>query len=243
MINVDIFKTLKMGVTNCYLLKCRDGYLLIDTSFPEYFGKFLEELKRIEVDPLEIKYLLLTHHHDDHAGFAARLKEISGCRIIIHNNAIAALRDGVMISTNKPLNWRVNITMAIFNKVKHRNFKIPPVTIDNSDLIINGEEDNIVKQIGLNGKILYTPGHTVDSISVVLSNGDAFVGDTCMNFLNFCGIHYRPIWLYNQELVFNSWTQIIDSGARIIYPAHGKHFNVTELIKYKNIYANKINPI
>ena len=45
--------------------------MAIDTSFAEYYDKFLEKLQVINIDPSEIKYLLLTHHHDDHAGFAA----------------------------------------------------------------------------------------------------------------------------------------------------------------------------
>jgi len=226
-----------MGPTNCFLIKIRDGYLAIDTSFADYYEKFLKSLVKREIDPSEIRYLLLTHHHDDHTGFAAQLKEKNSCRIIVHEKAVVALKTGEMISMNKPLNRRVAITMAIFNKIKHRNFKIRPIFFTDEDIIITGDDSEILTEIGIEGKIICTPGHTVDSISVILANGDAFVGDVCMNFLNFCGIHYRPIWLYDPGLVFRSWRKIIENGARTIYPAHGKPFTVEDLIRSEKRYA------
>jgi glyoxylase-like metal-dependent hydrolase (beta-lactamase superfamily II) len=233
---------IKMGATNCYLIKCEKGYMLIDTSFPIYYERFIKELNRLNVDVSEIKYLLLTHHHDDHAGFAAKMKEIAGCRLIVHKNSVEPLRSGSMIYMNHPLNIRVKITMAIFNKLKKRTFRIDPVILDDEDIVYTGEDDRLLNNIGIDGKIIYTPGHTIDSISVVLDSGDAFVGDICMNFLNFCGIHYRPIWLYDEALVLDSWRKIIGSGARTIYPAHGEPFTVDGLIRYEKLYAAKCRP-
>ncbi len=237
MTNVNMPIILKMGQTNCYLLKCRDGYMAIDTSFPTFYGKYVEGLKKIDIDPSEIKYLLLTHHHDDHAGFAAELKEKTGCKIIAHKNSVDMLKSGSMLFMNKPLNRRVEVTMAVFNKLKKRRFTIRPVTLGENDIIVDGENNDVLRQIGIDGKIIHTPGHTIDSISVILDNGDAFVGDICMNFLNFCSIHYRPIWLYNPGLVFESWGKIIESGAREVYPAHGKPFAVDRLVHYKKLYS------
>ena len=34
---------------------------------------------------------------------------------------------------------------------------------------------------GIPGKIIYTPGHSMGSVSVLLDNGEAFVGDLAMN--------------------------------------------------------------
>jgi glyoxylase-like metal-dependent hydrolase (beta-lactamase superfamily II) len=41
-----------------------------------------------------INYLLLTHHHNDYAGFAARLVKETGCKVIVHKNAIIPLSKG-----------------------------------------------------------------------------------------------------------------------------------------------------
>jgi glyoxylase-like metal-dependent hydrolase (beta-lactamase superfamily II) len=107
------------------------------------------------------------------------------------------------------------------------------------DIIIDGDNNDVLQQIGIDGKIIYTPGHTIDSISVILANGDAIVGDICMSAMNFCGSHYRPAWVYDQNLVFESWQKLIENGARTIYPTHGKPFTIEELILYKKKYADK----
>ena len=56
------------------------------------------------------------------------------------------------------------------------------------DIIIEGDNDEFLKGIGIDGVILHTPGHTRDSISVLLSDGSAFVGDAAMNFLRWTGV-------------------------------------------------------
>ncbi len=229
-------RTLKIGPTNCYLLKSPEGYLLIDTSFPSCFQLFLKELKKINVDLSEIKYLLLTHSHDDHAGFAAELKEKTNCKIIVHRNSTDSLRKGCIINLGRFLNRRAHIAMSFFNWVKRRNFEYPPVILNDEDIIVGGNHEDLLKTIGIDGRIIYTPGHADDCISVMLANGDAFVGDACMNFLNF--LHYRPIVQYDSDLVFESWRKIIKNGSRTIYPAHGKPFAVEELIHYEKVYAS-----
>ena len=232
---VNEIKTLTLGPTNCYLLKSQEGYLLIDTSLPEYFQAFLKELKKVNVDLSDIKYLLLTHSHDDHAGFAVEVREKTKCKIIAHKNSIESLKQGSIINVGQFLNRQARITMSLYNWMKRRTFEYSPVTLNDEDIIVSGDDEEILKTIGVDGKILYTPGHADDCISVILANGDAFVSDACMSNLGF--LHYRPIEIYNLDSVFESWQKIIEKGARTLYPAHGKPFPVKELIRYKEIYA------
>lgn len=228
-------RTLRFGPTNSYLLKSRDGYLLIDTSYPSCFQPFLKELEKIQVEPSEIKHLLLTHAHDDHAGFADELKKRTNCRIIVHKNAMESLKQGCIVNVGRFLNRRAQVAMAVYNWARRRNFEYPPVTLNDADILVAGDNEDVLKTIGIDGRILYTPGHTDDGISVILANGDAFVGDACMSNLGF--LHYRPIEHYDQGLVFESWRKIIESGAKTIYPGHGKPFPVKELIHYKKMFA------
>jgi glyoxylase-like metal-dependent hydrolase (beta-lactamase superfamily II) len=232
---MDATKALRMGPTNCYLLNSLGGYLLIDTSLPEYLQPFLRELKKVNVDLSEIRYLLLTHSHDDHAGFAAEIKEKTNCRIIVHKNAIDSLKEGCIIKVGRFLDWRAHIVMSLYNWAKRRNFEYSPVTLDDKDIVVAGDDRDILRTIGVDGRIVYTPGHTDDGISVILANGDAFVGDVCMSNLSF--LHYRPIEICDLDLVFESWQKIIEDGAKTIHPGHGKPFSIEALMHYKKIFA------
>jgi glyoxylase-like metal-dependent hydrolase (beta-lactamase superfamily II) len=89
----------------------------------------------------------------------------------------------------------------------------------------------VLKSIGLEGWVLCTPGHTSDSISVILSTGEAFIGDVAMNFLPWCGTHYRPIYIKNIQEVYESWKKLKRYGAKMLYPAHGAPFPIEFLEK------------
>ena len=74
--------------------------------------------------------------------------------------------------------------------------------------------------------MIYTPGHTQGSVSVLLKSGAAFVGDLAMSarFMRLTpGI---PIFAEDLELVKNSWGKLVDSGAKRVFPAHGKPFEI-----------------
>jgi glyoxylase-like metal-dependent hydrolase (beta-lactamase superfamily II) len=228
-------KTLKLGPTNCYFLKAESGYLLIDTSLPEYFEAFQKSLEGVNVNLSEINYLLITHSHDDHAGFAAEIREKTACKIITHMNAVESLKQGTIINVGQFLNRQAHLMMSLYNWTKRRTFEFTPVILTEKDIVIAEDNDEVLRKIGVDGKIICTPGHTDDCISVILASGDAFVSDACMSNLGF--LHYRPIEVSNLKQVFESWQKIIDNGAKTIYPSHGKPFSAEKLVPFKEKYA------
>lgn len=58
---------------------------------------------------------------------------------------------------------------------------------------------------------IYTPGHTNDSISLVLDDGEAFVGDLYPQ---------DQVPLYNNKILTNSWHKLKDNGVSLIHFAH-----------------------
>ncbi len=219
---------LDLGITKCYLLGLQDGYLLIDTGYHGDYAIFKKKLAAINVSMQDIGYLLLTHHHDDHAGFAARLKEETGCRLIVQASSASPLAEGESRDTMKPVNLRIRLLFVIFS-LFHGGFAYPPVHVDEKDLVIHGDDDTVLTSLGISGKILHTPGHCFDSMSVVLSDRRAFVGDAAMNFLPGTGIRHRPIYVESIDQVYESWHRLKKAGATTIYPAHGKPFDAGKL--------------
>ena len=107
---------------------------------------------------------------------------------------------------------------------------------DNRLIVINDDNKEEIEKI-LNGKILYTPGHTLDSISLKI-NDIVFCGDAAMN--GFPSIKRFIIWIENTKQFEESWDLMINEGIKIIYPAHGKPFQIKDLIKNKKD-IHKIN--
>ncbi len=224
----QVVHSVKLGWTRCYLLECTGGYLLIDTDYARYLPLFETKLAGLGIATSDIKYLLLTHHHDDHAGFAAELARSAECRVIAHRDAVRPLQRGQSEGTCNFVNRRSRIALTLYGLV-HREYSFPPLTLTERDIVIAGDDDGLLKGIGVDGVILHTPGHTRDSISVLLSDGSAFVGDAAMNFLWWTGIGHRPIVVEDIDTAYASWRKLRERGPRIIYPSHGKPFPATEL--------------
>lgn len=227
--NTHTVQSLKLGWTRCYLLKCKGGYLLIDTDYPVYYRRFKRKLANLGIVISDIKYLLLTHHHDDHAGFGAELVRSIGCRVIAHRKALLPLKQGKAKGTYKPVNRRSQIALTFYT-LFHQEYNFPPLTLTPRDIVIEGDNDSLLKGIGVDGVILHTPGHSSDSISVVLSDGSAVVGDAAMNFLRWTGMGHRPIIIQNITTMYESWRKLRERGARVIYPSHGRPFSATKLV-------------
>ena len=220
-------ETLTLGPTNTYLLNVNNGYLLIDTSYPDKYELFVQKLNELNINISEIKYLLLTHHHNDHAGFAAELVKNSGAKIIVHKAAKSYLETGRMDPYLKVLNLRLKFMLGLMSMFSR--FTYPPVMLKDTDYILDDDTFNLLKETGLNGSILHTPGHSTDSISLLLSDGSAFVGDAAMNVPPVLGAKYRPIFIQDMKSVYKSWQKLISNGAKQIFPAHGRPFAVEKL--------------
>ena len=222
----------KVSYTNCFLLKCRGGYLLVDTGVPGKYNSFLKKLSKINVDVREIKYLLITHYHSDHAGFAAELIRDSGAKIIVHKKGVPFLEEGKWKEKAKKgvfPNLCIKFLVTLHDRLFPHTSGYPPVEIPEGSHILEKDDFDLLKEIGIDGIILYTPGHTEDSISVLLSDGSAIVGDVAMNFLNICHTRHSPIYIQDFEEMYGSWKKLIEHGAKTIYPAHGKPFSAEEL--------------
>lgn len=66
-ISDNVFQFCFKNFGSCvYLLKLKEGYFIIDTSTKENREELLQDLKKLKINPLEIKGILLTHSHYDH---------------------------------------------------------------------------------------------------------------------------------------------------------------------------------
>ena len=232
---------INLSVTHCYLLRSDGGYVLVDTGYDWEWDRFKKELKRLSVTPEQIEYLLLTHHHDDHVGLINNLLGLnSSIKVVM------SIKAKKLLSTGKNdhakgggyINRRINAILRLkklFDKKWTHTF--PPYRSKNEDIMI--DKDVSLDQIGINieGKIIETPGHSIDSISVVLGNGDCIIGDAAANFLQFAGTKYCIIYVEDIEQYYHSWNKIIEAGAKMIFPSHGAPFSVAKLKEY--IWKNK----
>ncbi len=66
---------------SCYLLVTTDGLILIDSLYGDHIDTAIDGIRSLGYDPADLKYVLATHGHFDHAGGAARFQETYGARV------------------------------------------------------------------------------------------------------------------------------------------------------------------
>ena len=218
-------------IVNNYLVSLDEGgYVLIDTGYAENYPAFRRRLEKTGVLPGDIKYVFLTHAHDDHDGFLNEVLAITDAKLILHPKAIVGLLRGQNSfegGCSSRLAWLFCQILALFGKGEH---KFPPMKEEYLDRLITIDSPAF-KSLSLPFEVFETPGHTADHISL-LKEGILFCGDAAMN--NFPSINRTIIWVENLDEYKQSWEKIIKLNPEMIYPAHGKPFSAGDLKKYQS---------
>jgi glyoxylase-like metal-dependent hydrolase (beta-lactamase superfamily II) len=105
----------------------------------------------------------------------------------------------------------------------------PPFQARPQDIIVDLPRRLSDVGLELEGTLLATPGHTEDSLSLVMDDGACFCGDAAANFLRFAGTRYCVIFIEDIRQYYESWDRLLEAGAKRIYPAHGKSFAARRL--------------
>ena len=144
-----------------YLLETPEGIIVIDTGYQGGFQKFKSRFEQRW--PLSVvKYIFMTHHHDDHSGFLGELMAETVAPVILHPLALEYLATGQ--SHEKPGAGYSSFVASLYSRV-HKDFSFPPVVIPESRaIVVNSEDTQPFEERGLPIKILHLPGHTDDSI-------------------------------------------------------------------------------
>ena len=210
--------------TNYYLIPCNDGFLLIDAGWNGLLRVFLEKLHSIGIAPVQIKYILLTHHHHDHAAIVQELRKMTEAKLIVHKEQLPYLKAGFTdykkLKQYNKLLWIIDRISRPFIKYQYR-----PIDFDAADVIVDSDIDDVsLRNIGVQGKIVLTPGHSHDSISVLLDNGNAYIGDLAMNMnsMKLLGKAPFPIEAEDYLQVNQSVIKLVNLDVTLVYPSHGE---------------------
>lgn len=223
-----IYVLIKLFFTNCYLIKGKDSFLLIDCGGRGNKKLLKKKLARLGLKASQIRYLVLTHHHNDHCGMLPFLMtENPSLRVIMSERCSQFLQGGrnVRHPSERYANKTLAIIMGFYLGIQKNPDSFQPFYPRPQDIIIKQDDDTMLPKLGFSGQIILTPGHTEDSLSIIAED-TAFVGDAARNFLSFTGSPYYPIIYYNESSCLESMGRIINHGIRVVCPSHGKPFAV-----------------
>lgn len=180
--------------TNTYIISGKNGLLMFDTGWAGTFTKMCKALGEQGIRLQDIQYLLISHFHPDHMGLAGELAK-QGVTVIV----MESQRDYVHSSDH------------IFERDKR--FDYVPVNDEKTKLVTFAQSRDFLHELSIEGSIIPTPGHSDDSISLVLDSGDVFVGDLYPLY---------ELEAHEEPDVQESWKRILAMKPKRIFYGHAK---------------------
>ncbi|MGN7297751.1 MBL fold metallo-hydrolase [Ferdinandcohnia sp. SAFN-114] len=225
---IDAHDLGRMARTGSYIIK-EDKITIVETSASPSIPYILDGLKELNIDPIDVQYIIVTHIHLDHAGGAGLLLEhCPNAKVVVHPKGARHLVDPTRLISGAKAVYGKNFD-SLFN---------PILPIPEEKLIIKSNQEEL--EIGRNCSLVFfdTPGHANHHFSIYepVSNG-IFTGDTI-------GIYYHELVKDNIELflpstspnqfrpdaMLESAKRVNDLGVSAIYFGHyGMSTNVNEV--------------
>lgn len=224
------------GRCNVSLLTDGRKNILIDSSVEKQWDKLDKRLQKLNVK--KVDYLILTHTHFDHAGNALNIKQKYNAQVIVHKNGISYLTTGSNIIPKGTNFFAGLIVDSLAGKLLPR---IGSYNACNFDYSVEADMD--LKEFGFNARLISTPGHTIDSMSLVVDNEIAIVGDAMFGIFPWSVM--PPVGTDVKQMI-KSWKVLLDTGCSVFIPGHGapvKRNLVQNSYDKRNRNKNNIKPI
>jgi hydroxyacylglutathione hydrolase len=211
-------RTLRFDGTNAYLIVAGSGFVLVDTGYPFQRRRLEEALARAGCAPGQLKLIVATHGDIDHTGNCAYLREKYQVRIAMHpGDTEMCLKDGVTRDRGKlppdfpPLLFLYFIQSALRYLLRQMVWGKPYDRFKPDVLLADGQS---LAEYGCDATILYTPGHSKGSISVLTPEGELICGDLFGN-----------VWGKRLKATDDAGLNRLKAmNIQTIYPGHGQPF-------------------
>jgi hydroxyacylglutathione hydrolase len=214
----DKIKIIGLGFVNAFLVKAKDGFILIDTGMPQHWERLEAELIATGCLTSKLKLVVVTHGDPDHIGNCAKFQEKYKAKIAMHE-ADAFMAENGTFQKRKGRTLAVRIfspfMKLLIKKTVLQKFK--------PDIFLR-DGDNL-EEYGFSAKIIHLPGHTKGSIGILTEEGDLFAGDTFVN-------SKKPeiaIFVDNFQELNNSIEKLQKLNIKKVFPGHGKMFLFSDI--------------
>ena len=162
---LDTYALGQPGTVSAYLVKGPKP-TLVDCGYASSYRSVLEGLAEAGTMPSDIRYVVPTHVHLDHAGAAGRLlKDMPNAQVVAHEKSVPHLVDPTKL---------IESSTKVFGEAIMGLYGLPdPIQADRITAV--GEESSLDLGDGLSATLIHTPGHAPHQISVVLDSTRAML--------------------------------------------------------------------
>lgn len=195
---------------NCYILECEETKAAIVIDPGDDADEILKFIKNNNLKP---EFIVNTHAHVDHIMANSALKEKTSALLCAHTEAASIL-----------VNPQRNLSFFIGNEIR---------SPEPDRLLAEGD---ILKAGTFQLKVIHTPGHSPDSISLLADNC-IFTGD--LLFAGGIGRYDFPGSSY--KLLMDSLKRVIElDDSLVVYPGHGSETTIGEERRSNPFISNNV---
>jgi metallo-beta-lactamase class B len=128
-----------------HVIDTGEGLIMIDSGYPQTLYQVIHNMHLLNLDPMDLKYIVHSHGHYDHLGATKALKELTGAKTVI------GAPDREYANGTLDLTWARELGAKAYEEAFE-----PDILINDGDVISLG-----------NTKIecVSTPGHTPGTMS------------------------------------------------------------------------------
>ncbi|MBE4908923.1 MBL fold metallo-hydrolase [Bacillus luteolus] len=227
---IDDFDLGRSARTGTYVIK-EEKLAIVETCASPSIPFILEGLHKLDIQPEEVEYIIVTHIHLDHAGGAGLLLEkCSNAKVVVHPKGARHLANPSRLIAG---------AKAVYGKKFEELFE-PILPIPEEKIITMQDGESLKLSSDCTLTFYDTPGHANHHFSIheSVSNG-IFTGDTI-------GIYYQELMKegvelylpttspnqFDPDVMLSSTRRIKELSPRSIYFGHfGMSTNVQEIFK------------
>lgn len=213
--------TLFTGVANTFLIEHARQVMIIDAGIPHQARRIVNALRARGLAPRDVRLIVITHGHYDHAGSAVALREWTGAPIAMHRD------DAHLVATPhlKIPPARTRVTELLGATMRALGWAVPLETFTPDVWLEDGQS---LREFGFAARAIHTPGHTMGSVSVLFDDGALFVGDAILNLIRVA----FPLYWEDATRARESAFKLHALAPRMCYTAHGRAFDANELEEF-----------
>lgn len=198
------------GFTNVVII-AEETLTVIDTGFRGNEKRILKAIGRLGRSASEIENILINHHHADHVGSAARLRQLSGGKVFAHKDEVPYIT-GELPPTPLKQHPRI-LTRTIWPLVARTRFIRAEATEVNAL-----EDDQVLPPLG-GLRVIHIPGHTPGTACFYSPERRLLIGG-CVVW-NWLGRLSLPFFRWDADKAKESLCKVAQLDFEILIPAHG----------------------
>jgi len=225
---------LPLSMVNAHLIKSESGCILVDAGIPGSERKIERVLGQHGLSFKDIKLIIVTHAHTDHAGSAARVRELSKAPILAHKDD-ADFYSRKVPMTYCPTGWFGKFFLK--TPAPHE-----PYEGFEPDILMENAQAMNLMEFGVDGIVRHTAGHTPGSIAIELSSRDALVGDLIASGIGMGGIAFtgraiRPPFEDDPQRVAHELERLVQGGVKRFHMGHGGPLEPAEVLRHARVLS------